>query len=284
MNRSPSPAETGLAPTVTLSNGVAMPRLGLGTWPMDDAQVERAVAQAIDLGYRMVDTAENYRNETGVGRGVRASGVPREQVFVTTKFNREWHGDQGPGQALEASLRRLQMEQVDLFLVHWPNPDQDRYVQAFEALTRLQEQGKVRAIGVSNFKPAHLERLFAAGLLPQVNQIQLDPYHLRHDLLTLHRARGIVTECWSPIGRGEALLGEAAVRQAAERLGKTPAQIVLRWHVQHELVPVPKSADAQRQRENLAVFDFALSEAQMQELDALDRPDPAMLDADHFGH
>lgn len=272
------------APHLTLSNGVQMPHLGLGTWPMDDAEAAVAVARALNIGYRLLDTAENYQNEKGVGEGIRKSGVSRAEVFVTSKFNREWHSVAGARQACEASLERLGLDYLDLFLIHWPNPDQDRYVEAFEGLVRLQEAGLVRAIGTSNFKPAHLERLFAAGFKPQVNQIQLDPYHRRDDLVAIHRARGIVTETWSPIGRGSAMLADPAIVAAAERHGKTPAQVVLRWHVQQGFVPAPKSANPQRLAENLAVFDFALSADEMAALDGLDRPDPAMFDADVFGH
>ena len=191
------PTPTSLAPTITLSNGVEMPQLGLGTWPMDDAEAARVVAQAIGMGYRLIDTAENYGNERGVGEGLRASGVPREQVFITTKFNKQWHSVEGAQQACDASLLRLGLDHVDLLLVHWPNPDQDRYVEAFEGLVRLLEAGKVRAIGTSNFKPTHLQRLFDLGLVPHVNQIHLDPYHGRHDVVQVHRERGIVTEAWS---------------------------------------------------------------------------------------
>jgi len=168
--------------------------------------------------------------------------------------------------------------------VHWPNPDQDRYVEAFHGLVRLLDAGLVRAIGTSNFKPAHLQRLFDLGLVPHVNQIQLDPYHRRDDLVAIHRARGIITETWSPLGRGGAMLADPAIAAAARRHGKTPGQVVLRWHVQSGYVPAPKSADPVRQAQNLDVFDFALSDEEMRLLDGLDRPDPQMFDADHFGH
>lgn len=273
-----------LAPTVTLANGVAMPQFGLGTWPMNDAEAAVAVVQAIDLGYRLVDTAENYGNERGVGEGIRRSSVPREQVFVTTKFNRQWHSIDGARTACLASLDRLGLEYIDLLLVHWPNPDQDRYVEAFQGLVRLQQEGLVRAIGTSNFKPAHLQRLFAEGLTPQLNQIQLDPYHARDELVALHRAHGIVTESWRPLGCGNAMLADPAITAIAAAHGRTPAQVVLRWAVQQGFVSCAKSADAERQRQNLAIFDFTLSAAEMAALSALDRPDPTMLDADQFGH
>ncbi len=273
-----------LSTTLTLANGVHMPQLGLGTWPMDDAEAARAVAGAIGIGYRLIDTAENYGNERGVGEGIRYSGVARGDLFVTTKFNRKWHSIDGARQACEASLQRLGLDYIDLLLIHWPNPDQDRYVEAFQGLVRLREQGLVRAIGTSNFKPAHLERLFAVGLVPQVNQIQLDQYHLRNDLVAIHRAHGIVTETWSPIGRGGQMLQDPAITTIAARHGRTPGQVVLRWHVQHGFATAVKSSDPQRQAQNLDVFGFALSEEDMAVLDGLDRPDPEMLDADAFGH
>jgi len=183
----PSGQVDALAPTVSLANGVAMPAIGLGTWPMDDAEAAGAVARAIGRGYRLIDTAQNYGNEAGVGAGVRASGVAREEIFLTTKFNRAWHSVAGVREACEASLKRLGMDYIDLYLIHWPNPDQDRYLDAFHGLQRVAEAGLVRAIGVSNFKPAHLARLLDAGLVPQVNQIQLDPYHPRADIVAIHQ-------------------------------------------------------------------------------------------------
>ena len=272
------------APTVTLANGVAMPRLGLGTWPMKGAGAVAGVASALRLGYRLLDTAENYENEEAVGEGIRTSGVPRAEVFVTTKFNRQWHSVDGAREACMASLRRLGLDRIDLLLVHWPNPDQDRYLDAYRGLVALQQDGLVRAIGTSNFKPAHLQKLFDAGFVPQVNQIQLDPYHGRADLVAIHRARGIVTETWSPIGRANELLADPVITAAALRHGRTPVQVLLRWQVQHGYVPVPKSADPARQAANLDVFGFELSAAEMAAFDALDRPDPGMLDADSFWH
>ena len=273
-----------VAPTVILANGVKMPQIGLGTWPMNDSEAAVTVAQAIGLGYRLIDTAENYENERGVGEGVRAAGVDRSEIFLTTKFNRKWHSIDGARQACEASLQRLGLDYIDLLLVHWPNPDQDRYVEAFQGLVRLQEAGLVRAIGTSNFKPAHLQRLFDLGLVPQVNQIQLDPYHRRDDLLAIHRQRGILTETWTPLGRRNAMLADPAITAIAERHARTAAQIVLRWHVQQGFVPTPKSSDPGRLAENLNIFDFRLSADEMAVLDRLDRPDPTMFDADSFGH
>ncbi len=271
-------------PTVRLANGVDMPQVGLGTWPMDDAEAARVVSRAIEIGYRLIDTAENYGNERGVGAGIRAAGIERRELFVTSKFNRQWHRLDGVRTACEASLERLGLDYLDIFLVHWPNPDQDRYIEAFQGLVRLLETGLVRAIGVSNHKPAHLQRLLEQGLIPHVNQIQQDPYHRRDDLVALHRQHGIVTESWSPLGRGGAVQADAAVVAVAERHGRTPPQVLLRWQVQQGFVACPKSSNTQRLAQNLDVFDFILSDEEMASLNALGRPDPRMLDADVFGH
>ena len=272
------------APLLTLSNGVEMPRLGLGTWPMNDSEAAETVALALDMGYRLIDTAENYENERGVGEGIRRAGVARGELFVTTKFNRKWHSVEGARQACEASLERLGLDYIDLFLVHWPNPDQGRYVEAFEGLVKLQEAGLVRAIGTSNFKPAHLQQLFDCGLCPQVNQIHLDPWHARSDHIEVHEARGIVTESWSPLGRANAKLADPAILDVARRHGRTPAQVILRWHTQLGYVPIPKSSNPKRLAENLDVFGFELSAEELAAIGALDRPDPEMLDSDVFGH
>lgn len=272
------------APVIALAKGVNMPQLGLGTWPMNDAEAAKVVPAAIGIGYRLIDTAENYENERGVGQGIRASGLKREELFVTTKFNRQWHGIEGARRACEASLKRLGLDYIDLFLIHWPNPDQNLYVEAFRGLVRLLEAGLVRAIGTSNFKSAHLQRLFDLGLVPQLNQIQLDPYHRRDDLVAIHRQHGIVTESWRPLGLGRTMLADPVVVAIGARLGRTAAQVLLRWQVQQGFVTCPKSSDPRRQAENLDVFSFALSPDDMAALDALDRPDPEMFDADAFGH
>lgn len=272
------------APTIELASGVQMPQLGLGTWPMNDAEAAVTVAAALDMGYRLIDTAENYENERGVGEGIRKSSVKREDIFVTTKFNRKWHSVQGAREACLASLERLRLDYIDLLLVHWPNPDQDRYVEAYEGLVRLQQEGLVRAIGTSNFKPAHLQRLFDQGYCPSLNQIQLDPYHARDDLVALHREKGIVTQSWRPLGFGSTMLEDPVIVDIANRHGRTPAQVVLRWAVQQGFATAPKSSNPLRMAQNLSVFDFALGEAEMQALSALRRVDPAMFDADSFGH
>ena len=272
-------------PTVSLVHGAQMPVLGLGTSPMNDDDTARAVEHALRLGYRLVDTAENYGNEVGVGRGIRAAGVSRDDVFLTTKFNRKWHSLAGPRQALEASLERLGLDYVDLLLIHWPNPDQGTYVDAWRGVADLLDAGVVRAIGTSNFKASHLQRLLEeTGVVPDVNQIQLSPHITRTDRRDFHAAHGIVTESWSPLGNGGDLLAEPTVQSLAQAHDRTPAQVVLRWHLQHGLVPIPKSGSPDRLAQNLAVFDFELAADEMALLDALDRGEDGAQDSDVFGH
>jgi 2,5-diketo-D-gluconate reductase A len=272
-------------PTVSLLHGAQMPALGLGTSPMNDDDTARAVEHALGLGYRLVDTAENYGNEVGVGRGIRAAGVSRDDVFLTTKFNRKWHSVDGPRQALEASLERLALDYVDLLLIHWPNPDQGTYVDAWRGVADLLDAGVVRAIGTSNFKASHLQRLLdETGVVPDVNQIQLSPHITRTDRRDFHAAHGIVTESWSPLGNGGDLLAEPTVQSLAQAHDRTPAQVVLRWHLQHALVPIPKSGSPDRLAQNLAVFDFELAAGEMAQLDALDRGEDGAQDSDVFGH
>jgi 2,5-diketo-D-gluconate reductase A len=272
------------APLLTLNNGMTIPQLGLGTWPMNDSQAAQAVKVALNMGYRLIDTAENYENERGVGQGIRDSNVKREDIFVTTKFNRKWHSINGAREACLASLERLQLDYIDLLLIHWPNPDQDRYVEAFEGLIKLQQEGLVRAIGTSNFKPAHLQRLFDMGYCPSLNQIQLDPYHARDDLISMHHAKGIVTQSWRPLGFGSDMLQDPAIVQIAEIHQRTPAQIVLRWTTQQGFATAPKSADPVRMGQNISIFDFTLSNSEMETITGLQRIDPEMFDSDQFGH
>ncbi len=275
---------TSTCPGISLANGVEMPQLGLGTWPMNDTEAAVAVKTAIELGYRLIDTAENYQNERGVGEGIRNASVKREDLFVTTKFNREWHSFDGAKQAYHASLKRLQLDYIDLLLIHWPNPDQDQFVDAYLGLLRLLDEGLVRAIGTSNFKPAHLQRLLDLGLRPHLNQIQLDPYHRRDNLVELQRSEGIAVQSWRPLGCGNEMLADPDINAIAFQHQRTPAQIVLRWAIQQGFATAPKSANPERMKQNLRVFDFTLSAADMALLDGLGRDDPEMLDADQFGH
>lgn len=262
-----------------------MPRVGLGTGSFSDEEAERLVAEAIGLGYRLIDTAFNYGNETGVGRGITRSGVDRAEVFVATKFNREHHGRALVRDAWAGSAARLGLDYLDLLMIHWPNPGEDRYVDAWRGLNDLLEEGVVRAVGVSNFKVAHLQRLFdETGVIPDVNQIQLNPYLTRDGIRAFHQAHGIVTEAWSPLDRGRGLLGELAVSTLAEEYGRTPAQIVLRWHLELGAVPIPRSSHPARMRENLDVFDFRLDQRAVSRLSSLDRGEAHAADSDKMGH
>jgi len=262
-------------PAHMLNDRTKIPALGLGTWPMDDAQAEQAVSDALAMGYRLVDTATNYRNETGVGRGVARSGVPREEVVVTTKLPGRHHGYEETLTSFEESRARLGLEYVDLYLIHWPLPRVGKYVDSWKAMIKLREDGLVRSIGVSNFTPEHLERLEKeTGVLPSVNQVELHPFLPQDGLRAFHAEKGILTESWSPLGRGTRLLDDPAVAAVAEAHGVTPGQAVLRWHTQLGAVPIPKSGDPERQRENLDVFGFELSLAEMGAI--ADRPQRRM--------
>jgi 2,5-diketo-D-gluconate reductase A len=269
---------------VRLANGVVMPVIGYGTWPIGDREAEPMVSAAIEAGYRLIDTAEMYGNEAGVGRGIRAGGTERDQVFVTTKLSQRWHGYELAQEAFDQSAKRLDLDHIDLFLIHWPNPGLDRYVDAWRGMIELLEQGKVRAIGVSNFKPTHLQRLIdETGVTPHVNQIQLNPWVPRVPEREYHDAHGIVTESWAPIGKGGGLLGDPMIGDIARAHTRTPAQIVLRWHLQLGLVPIPKTAIPRRLAENIDVFDFSLSQDEMDRLSALGRGGHGVVDSDNTG-
>ena len=273
------------APTIDLPHGARMPRLGLGTWPLGDREAERVVAEAIGMGYRLIDTAHAYGNEEGVGRGLRASGVPREEIFVATKLNAEWHGVREAHEAFEMSAAKLGVDWIDLLLIHWPNPRRDRYVEAFAGLVELLGEGRLRAVGVSNFKPAHLERVIGAtGVAPDVNQIELNPYVSRAEARAHDEGLGSATQSWSPLGKGGGLLAEPVIVAVATAYGRSPAQVVLRWHLQLGCVPIPKSSDPGRLRENISVFDFSLGEDEMRSISALDRGEGAAVDSDVYGH
>ncbi|MFH8686241.1 aldo/keto reductase [Streptomyces anulatus] len=269
-------------PTVTLNNGVTVPQLGFGVFQVPDDETTAAVSAALEAGYRSIDTAAIYGNEVGVGRALAASGIPREELFVTTKL---WNADQGYDATLaafDASLAKLGLDYVDLYLIHWPTPAHDLYPESWRALEKLAADGRIRAAGVSNFQPAHLRRLLETGtLVPAVNQIELHPGLQQAELRAFHAEHGIATEAWSPLAQG-ALLTEEALVSIAERHGKSPAQVVLRWHLQLGNVVIPKSVTPERIRQNIDVFDFELSAADMDAVAALDRgmrtgPDPDTL-------
>jgi diketogulonate reductase-like aldo/keto reductase len=258
--------------TLKLNNGVVMPQLGFGVWQVPDADATPAVAEALRAGYRSIDTAAIYGNEAGVGKAVAQSGVDRDDLFVTTKL---WNADQGYDTTLRAfdeSLRRLGLDVLDLYLIHWPMPERDLYVDTWKAFVQLQKEGRVRAIGVSNFQPAHLRRLIdETGVVPAVNQVELHPYLQQSDLRAFHAEHGIETEAWSPLGQGGELLNDPVVTEIAARHQRSAAQVVLRWHIQLATIVIPKSVTPARIRENIAVFDFELSDEEIAALSTLDR-------------
>lgn len=259
--------------TLTLNDGRQMPQLGLGVWKATPAQAKASVEAALGLGYRHVDTAAIYANEAGVGAGLRASGVPREDVFITTKV---WNDDQGFDATLaafDASLKRLKLEYVDLYLIHWPAPSRGLYLDTWRALLRLRDEGRARSIGVSNFEAAHLEHLIAeTGVTPAVNQVEVHPRFQQRPLRALHEKLGIVTCAWSPLGQGT-LPTHPTVEAIARARGRSGAQVLLRWHLQRGLAAIPKSVTPSRIAENFDVFSFSLGDDELARLDALDDDD-----------
>ena len=271
---------TADVPTVELNNGVRIPQFGLGVYDISPEETAPAVRTALEAGYRHIDTAQRYRNEAGVGAGIAESGLAREDVFVTTKLANDAHGYDNAITALEGSLRRFGFEYVDLYLIHWPLPHKENYVRTWRGFEDILRAGKARAIGVSNFLPAHLDRLAAeTTLVPAVGQIELHPALQQPDLREYHRAHGIATEAWSPLARA-GVLEDPVLTGLADKHGRTPAQIVLRWHIQLGNIVFPKSASPERIRQNIDVFGFALDDADMAEIAKLDEgrrtgPDPA---------
>ena len=273
-------------PLRELNNGAFMPSIGLGTWPLDDVRAGAAVAHALESGYRLIDTAENYAIEEGIGEGIGSTSVPREELFITSKFNVQWHSVQGVQDAWENSCKRLGVEYLDLFMIHWPNPAEGKYVQAWEGLVKLLKRGRVRAIGTSNFTVPQLQELIdATGVVPDVNQIQHSPFWLDDARLEFHDEHGIVTEAWGPLGRGEhGLLETEPVLRVAAAHKVTPAQAVLRWHIERGVVPIPKTSNPERMAENLDVFAFNLSAEDVQAIDALNGTADLPVDPMRFGH
>ncbi|RKT54053.1 aldo/keto reductase [Saccharothrix australiensis] len=257
--------------TITLNNGVTMPQLGFGVFQVSTEDTEAAVSEALRVGYRSIDTAAAYGNEEPVGRALAASGVARDELFVTTKL---WNTDQGYDEALRAfdtSIGKLGLDRVDLYLIHWPAAVRDRYVDSWRALGKLLGDGRVRAIGVSNFQKPHLERVIEeTGMVPAVNQIELHPRLQQRELRAFHAERGIATEAWSPLAQGGELLRNEVLTAIADKHGRTPAQVVLRWHLQLGNVVIPKSVTPSRIAENFAVFDFALDEEDLDRIAGLD--------------
>jgi 2,5-diketo-D-gluconate reductase A len=249
------------APRVPLADGRSIPQLGFGTYKVPADATADLVVEALRIGYRHVDTATLYGNEAEVGDGIRRSGLDRDDVFVTTKVWNDDHGFDEALRAFDASAARLGLDEVDLYLIHWPIPSRDRYVDTWRALVRLREEGRARSIGVSNFSPAHIERIAeATGVWPVIDQVELHPRFPQRDLQRWNDAHGIVTEAWAPLARG-GLLDDPALAEIARRHGRTPAQVVIRWHLDRGLVLFPKSTSAARLRENADVFDFSLDDA-----------------------
>ncbi|MBX3100615.1 MAG: aldo/keto reductase [Salinibacterium sp.] len=271
-----------MIPSLLLNDGNSIPQVGFGTWPLTGEDAAAAVSAALEVGYRHVDTARKYNNEGSVGEGIRRSGVDRADIYITTKLDGEFQGDDRAIEGLRGSLELLGTDYVDLLLIHWPLPGRGEFVSTWRTFERLRAEGLARSIGVSNFTPAHLDILLAeTDVVPAINQIQLSPVIQRREQRAYNEAHGIVTESWSPI---MGVLDEAVVKEVAEKHGRTPAQVVLRWHVQNELVVIPKSVDPSRMAENLDIFDFSLDPGDLAKLDTLDGGPDAGVDSDTTGH
>jgi 2,5-diketo-D-gluconate reductase A len=259
-------------PYITLDNGVRMPQLGFGVWQVDPAQAAEVVSTALAAGYRSIDTAAGYNNEEGTGQGIAASGVPREELFVTTKLKNSDHGHDAALRAFDSSLDKLGLDYVDLYLIHWPRPGIDKYVETWKALEKIHADGRAKSIGLSNFQPAHIQRVLSeTSVVPVLDQIELHPQFQQAEARAFHARHRIATEAWSPLGQGRGLLDDPKIGEIARKHGKTPAQAVLRWHLQLGNVVIPKSVTPSRIKENIEVFDF--------ELDADDLAAFATLDA-----
>jgi len=277
-------AADSAVPTITLNNGVEIPQLGFGVFQIPPEQTKDATLDAIQAGYRHIDTAEMYGNEQGVGEAVRASGIDRDEFFVTSKLNNGFHDPADALAAFEVTLGTLDIGHVDLFLMHWPLPGVLDYVETWKAMEKMYEGGKVRAIGVSNFKQHHLNRLLAeTTVIPAVNQIEIHPYLAQDDMRAYDTEHEIATEAWSPIAQG-LVLTDPVVERIARRVERSAAQVVLRWHLQRGDIVFPKSVTSSRIRENFALFDFELSDADVSDISALDKGQRTGPDPDVFNY
>jgi 2,5-diketo-D-gluconate reductase A len=251
-------------PSLVMNNGLEIPQLGFGVFLVPPEETSNAVAEALNTGYRLIDTAQGYRNEEGVGSAIAESDVSRDELFITTKLTNSKHGYDSALTAFDDSMKKLGLDVLDLFLIHWPLPTFDQYVETWRAFERLLADGRVRSIGVSNFEIAHLQRLLAeTDVTPAVNQVELHPEFPQEELRAFHEEHGILTESWGPLGQGKGLLENPSIVEVARRKDRTPAQVVLRWHVQLGSVVIPKSVHSDRIRENIQVFDFELDDADM---------------------
>ncbi len=272
-------------PTLPLNDGHTMPQIGLGTASLNDDKVAPVIVSAIEAGYRHIDTAYRYGNQRGVGKGIRQSGIHRQELFVTTKLDGEFQGNERAIAGLDECLRQLGLDYVDLLLIHWPLPQRDQYISTWKTFEKLVDAGKVRSIGVSNFKPAHLDRLLAeATIRPAVNQIQLNPRITRPEQRAYDRAHDIVTVAWSPLGQGSDLLSEQTLATIAAKYGKTPAQVVLRWDIELGVVAIPRSSNPERLAQNIDIFDFTLTADEVAAISALDSGVEKRVDSDTMGH
>ena len=271
-------------PTITLNNGVVIPQLGFGVFQITPDDTRQATLDALEVGYRHIDTAEMYGNEKQVGEAVAASGLARSEVFVTSKLNNGFHARDAALKAFDGTLYALGFDYLDLFLIHWPLPSIGNFVETWKAMREISESGRVKAIGVSNFQEAHLQRLFdETSIVPAVNQIEVHPYLVQDSLRAFGAAHGIVTEAWSPIAKGKVLADEVIV-SIAEKVDKTPAQVTLRWHIQRGDIVFPKSVTRSRVEENFAIFDFELSDDDMRSITELDRHERTGPDPDTFNY
>ena len=274
-----------MVPRVTLNDGNSLPAIGFGTYPLRGDEAVAAIGSALEIGYRLIDTAVNYGNEADVGRAVRQSGLARDDIQITSKLPGRHHAYDDAIRSVEESLQRLQVDYLDLHLIHWPNPSVGKYLQAWQALIDLRERGLIRSIGVSNFTQAHLGRIIdETGVVPAVNQIELHPRFPQEHMRAVDTDLGIITQAWSPMGKARAPLDEPAVLDAAQRLGVAPGQVILRWHIQIGSLPIPKSADPLRQRENFDVFDFALTDSEVSAISALAETDGRLFGGDPDVH